>query len=53
MVDRPLPLGTIITAFNTLNYDVHVARRTQLGDSARLDEQIRICKRLESQMVQV
>ena len=41
-----LPVRSIFTAFDLLKRDVEVALRTQIGDRARLDEQVRVCHRL-------
>jgi hypothetical protein len=50
---QPLPFTTITAAFNYLKHDVQVALHTQVGDAARLDEQIRICTNLQRYITQV
>jgi hypothetical protein len=50
---QPLPLTTIINAFDCLKYDTHVALHTQLGDAACIEEQIRICAKLQTYITQV
>jgi len=46
-------LDNIATAFEHLSNDVKNALRTQLGDSAQLEERIRACSRLLVQINQV
>lgn len=45
--EPPLPLATISLAFEHLKNDVRRALNTQVGDVARLDEQIAMCTNLE------
>lgn len=42
-----LPQQTIALAFEHLKNEVHVAVRTQVGDTARLDQHIAVCNDLE------
>lgn len=48
-----LPFQTIATAFSHLKEAVRVALQTQLGDAARLDEQVQSCLRLQHYITQV
>jgi hypothetical protein len=49
----PLPLQTITRAFDLLKHDVQAALHTQMGDPARLQEQIQACDRLQAQITMV
>jgi len=46
-------LDSIVSAFEHLSNDVKIALRTQLGDSAQLEERIQACSRLLVQINQV
>ncbi|THH14994.1 hypothetical protein EUX98_g9532 [Antrodiella citrinella] len=48
----PLPLSSIITAFDLLKRDVEVALNTQVGDGARLEEQVQACYRFSASVQQ-
>lgn len=49
----PRPLDNILTQFELLKRDVNTALRTQLGDAARLEAQIQVCRRLLQYIEQV
>lgn len=51
--ELPLPFQTIVTAFLHLKEAVRIALQTQLGDEARLQEQIQICLQLQQSIMQV
>jgi hypothetical protein len=51
--DPPLPLATITLAFEHLKNDVRIAMNTQLGDVARLEDQIVMCSNLQGHIQQV
>jgi hypothetical protein len=51
--ELPLPFQTIVTAFLHLKEAVRVALQTQLGDEARLQEQVQVCLQLQQSITQV
>jgi hypothetical protein len=48
-----LPLASIYQAFELLKRDVERSLHTQIGDVARLEEQVHACHCLQAQIEQV